>query len=202
MAYYLVGIRMTILSATPWPTNSALIADCHSLGYIRGRVLDPTYGLGNFYNDFRPAHFLTGDLLTNAAIKLDFTSLPFPDRAFDTVIYDPPYKLNGTPTDYVDGRYGVGQYTRWQDRMELLMSGQEECARVVKRGGHLLTKCMDQVVSGKVRFQSDLLTGIAARAGLAKVDELLFLTNPREQPHARQVHSRRNYSTLLIFERL
>lgn len=190
---------MTILSATKWGNNSELISDCHKLGYISGRVLDPTYGLGNFYNVYRPDNLITGDLFTPADLKLDFTRLPFPDRSFDTVIFDPPYKLNGTPTDFVDTRYGVGKYSRWQDRMALMIRGQIECARVVKKGGHLLTKCMDQVVSGKVRFQSDIMTNVT---GLEKVDELLFLTNPREQPHSRQMHSRRNYSHLLVFQRL
>lgn len=189
---------MTILSATKWDSNSDLISDCHKLGYIKGRVFDSTYGLGNWWKSYRPDNLITGDLITTADIKLDFTSLPFPDHLFDTVIYDPPYKLNGTPTDYVDDRYGVGKYTRWQDRMALMIRGQVECARVVKKGGFLLTKCMDQVVSGKVRFQSDILTNVT---GLEKVDELLFLTNPREQPHIRQLHSRRNYSALLIFQR-
>ncbi len=83
--------------------------------------------------------------------------------------------------------------------MALMIQGQVECARVVAKGGHLLTKCMDQVVSGKVRFQSDVLSNVCP---LEKVDELLFLTNPREQPHSRQMHSRRNYSHLLVFQRL
>ena len=190
---------MTILSATKWPTNSALIADCERLGYIKGKVLDPTYGLGNFYKEFRPARLVAGDLITESMVRLDFTKLPFANKVFDTVIYDPPYKLNGTPTDYVDTRYGVGSYTRWQDRMALMIQGQVECARVVAKGGFLLTKCMDQVVSGKVRFQSDVLSNVCP---LEKVDELLFLTNPREQPHARQIHSRRNYSHLLVFQRV
>ena len=188
---------MTILSATKWANNSELIADCQKLGYISGKVLDPTYGLGNFYNVHRPEGLITGDLFRDADIQLDFTSLPFADRTFDTVIYDPPYKLNGTPTDFVDDRYGVGKYTRWQDRMALMIRGQIECARVVRKGGYLLIKCMDQVVSGKVRFQSDIMTNVTA---MEKVDELLFLTNPREQPHTRQIHSRRNYSTLLVFQ--
>ncbi len=194
-----MSVPVTILSATQWPNNSALIGDCERLGYIKGKVLDPTYGLGNFYKDFRPVQLVTGDLITPANVKLDFTQLPFPGRVFDTVIYDPPYKLNGRPDESIDGRYGVGKYTRWQDRMTLMIRGQIECARVVRKGGFLLTKCMDQVVSGKVRFQSDILTNVCP---LEKVDELLFLTNPREQPHARQMHSRRNYSTLLIFQRV
>ena len=190
---------MTILSATKWDNNSDLIRDCWRLGYIGDRVLDPTFGLGNWWKSYQPRHLITGDLHTRANIKLDFTALPFADQTFDTVAYDGPYKLNGTPTESADKPYGVHKYTRWQDRLGLLIRGQVECARVVKKGGFLLTKCMDQVVSGKVRFQSDILTNVCP---LEKVDELLFLTNPREQPHTRQVHSRRNYSHLLVFQRV
>lgn len=195
------GRSVTILSATHWPTNSELIADCARLGYIKGRVLDPTFGKGNWWKKYRPENLTTGDLYTRADVKLDFTCLPFPDFSFDTVAYDGPYKLNGTPTDYVDTRYGVGTYTRWQDRMTLLENGVRECVRVVAKKGFLLVKCMDQVVSGKVVFQTDMLTGQAWAWGLTKVDELLFMTNPREQPHERQVHSRRNYSVLMVFQR-
>lgn len=192
---------MTILSATQWPNNSALISDCARLGYLGddALTLDCTYGLGRWWNSYRPRRLITGDMVKPAQLRLNFTNLPFRDRQFDVVAYDPPYKLNGTPTDYVDDQYGVGTYTRWQDRMALMVRGQVECARVVRKGGFLLTKCMDQVVSGKVRFQSDVLTNVCP---LEKVDELLFLTNPREQPHDRQVHSSRNYSTLMIYQRM
>lgn len=193
---------MTILSADYYGLNSNLITACAKLGYIKGKVLDPTYGKGNWWKNGKPKSFVSGDLFTKADIKLDFTNLPFPDASFDTVTYDGPYKLNGTPTLAADSPYGVHTYTRWQDRMELLRAGIPECGRVLKRKGHLLVKCMDQVVSGQVRFQSDVLTRAAEDIGLVKVDEFQFLTTPREQPHDRQVHSRRNYSTLSVFQKL
>lgn len=192
-----------VYSAAKYRDNSELIDACRRLGYISDSALtlDPTYGLGNFYNVYRPRWLVTGDAHTRADMKLDFTRLPFRSATFGTVIFDPPYKLNGTPS-YADRPYGVHTYTRWQDRIALMRLGQNECARVVKVGGLVLTRCMDQVVSGKVRFQSDIMTEAGKNTSLRKIDQLLLLTNPREQPHSRQVHSRRNYSTLLVFQKV
>jgi hypothetical protein len=190
-----------IFSATPWPTNSHMILDCWRLGYLPTPVLDPTYGLGNWWNNYRSSELVTGDLHTNAMVKLDFCHLPFADNVFGAVAYDGPYKLNGTPTEYVDNRYGVGKTVRWQDRMGLLRTGFVECARVVRTGGYLLAKCQDQVCSGKIRWQTDMLSGAGYGLGMRKVDELVFLNQPRPQSFP-QKHSRRNYSTLLVFQKV
>ena len=45
------------------------------------------------------------------------------------------------------------------------------------------------------------MTETAKDVGMTKVDRLDFLTDPRPQPHLRQIHARRNYSTLLIFQK-
>ena len=196
--------RMTdpgiIYAAKYWPTNAHMVADCVRLGYLRSnmKILDPTYGLGNFWTIWHPPLLGWHDIALDG---VDFRSLPEADESYDAVVFDPPYKMNGTPTDWVDGRYGVGVSTRWQDRLKLIMHGVEECIRVVKKGGYLLVKCQDQVVSGKVVWQTDMVTNIAMAEGMTKVDRLDFMTNPRPQPHRRQLHARRNYSTLLIFKK-
>ncbi len=190
-----------IYAAQKWPTNAHMIKDVARLGYLRKdwRTLDPTYGLGNFWKLWKPDDLVGTDILLGQ--EFDFRHLPFPDEFFDAVVFDPPYKMNGTPTDWVDGRYGVGVSTRWQDRLALMQVGLKGCARVLGKSGYLLVKCQDQVVSGRVVWQTDLMTKVALENGCHKVDRLDFLTDPRPQPHTRQIHARRNYSTLLIFQK-
>lgn len=197
---------MVIFSAQKYSDNSELISACFELGYLRDEwlTLDPTYGKGTFWKGRQPKNLFRSDLHTWAEDPTvgdaDFTKLAWSDGIFEAVVYDPPYKMNGTPSD-PDNAYGVGTPVRWQDRIDLMKRGQKECARVLKPGGYLLTKCMDQVVSGKVVWQTDIMTAQAIHDGLTKVDQLLYLTNPRPQPHTRQVHSRRNYSSLLVFRK-
>lgn len=194
-----------IFSAQYWPTNAHLIADVAKLGYLGiGKVLDATYGQGVFWKEHKFTALntlITLDKFTPAMVKGDFTNLPFADGTFQAVVDDPPYKFNGTPSPF-EKRYGVHLPTRWQDRLSLIIASVKECARVVAPKGHLLVKCMDQVVSGKVVWQTDWVTRAALDSGMKKVDRFDFLVNPREQPHERQVHSRRNYSSLLVFRKI
>jgi len=188
----------TIYAAHNWPSNAHMIADVAKLGYITGLVLDPTYGIhGGFWKVWRPDGLVTHD------IKLDgvnFLHLPYPDATFDTVTFDPPYKLSGTPASAgFDTRYGVDRYKRWQDRIQLMVRGLTECFRVLKPGGHLLAKCQDQVCSGAKRWQTDILTARAAELGHCKIDRFDFLRPPR--PQRSQVHAHSNYSTLLVFRK-
>src|SRR5579862_4447487 len=83
-----------VLAAYHWQTNGHLIADCHRLGYLLDddHVLDPTYGRGAWWKVWRPEK-LTAH--TRAVDGSDFRHLPYPDGAFDTIAYDPPYVAKG-----------------------------------------------------------------------------------------------------------
>lgn len=196
-----------VLAATQWRTNGDLIADCARLGYLDANrlILDPTYGRGTWWTTWRPAHLVACDLdpaKSPIGYSVDFTAMPFDDNAFGAVTYDPPYKLNGTPSHNVDERYGVaGSYTSAADRHQLILDGLTECARVLDAGGHLLVKCQDQVNAGRVRWQTDLVTQRAHELGLTKIDALLMLGGRPQPEGRRQVHARRNYSTLLILQK-
>jgi hypothetical protein len=197
-----------IYAIHPYRSNAELIEAAAKLGYLRKewRTFDATYGQGTFWRKWRPEflHANDRDVILPVApffYRDDFTNLHWTDSAFDVVVFDPPYKMNGSPTKAIDDRYGVGLSARWQDRIELMKRGQKECARVLKPGGYLLTKCQDQVVSGKVVWQTDIMTAQGIHDGLVKVDRLDILTNPRPQPHSRQVHARRNSSSLLVFRK-
>lgn len=185
----------------PWKNNAEMFVDVARLGYLPEPVLDVTYGIaGGFWTIYRPAQLITADLSpTSAMIVANFKHLPFADRSVPAVVYDPPYKLNGTPDPAIDTRYGVAQPTRWQDRIALILRGTTEAARVADR--YLLIKVQDQVCSGKIRWQTDMVTKVADLAGFRKVDRF-ELHSYRKQPAGRsQEHTRSDTSQLLIFGR-
>lgn len=194
-----------ILAIHAWPSNAELIADCARLGYLREdwTTLDCTYGLGTFWKVWQPKYLVGTDLdpaKSWTGLSVDFRNLPWPARHFDCVVFDPPYKLNGTPTDAVDSRYGVDEVDTRQGRMDLIRDGLTECARVLG-DGYLLMKCQDQVNGGKVRWQTIEFTSHAQILGLELVDRFDILSYRPQPPGRRQVHARRNASTLLIFQR-
>ncbi len=200
----------TVLAAHNWPSNAHLIADVARLGYLKStdRVLDPTWGLGRWWTKWRP-HILVGTDLdpekSPQGVGLDFRQMPWRDNRFDAVAYDPPYKLNGTATPGVDGRYGVDVYASPKTRHQLIMDGITECARVTRRT--LLVKCQDQVSSGRIWWQTDIFTRHAEGLGLTKVDRFDMLGTGRPQPARTradgtpsvQQHAYSRPSTLLVF---
>lgn len=196
-----------VLAATAWRTNGELIAEVARLGYLHHDwpTLDPTYGRGTWWSVFRPLQLVAHDIDPAKApdgLSTDFRQLPHRDGAFAVVAYDPPYKLNGTPTHEVDDRYGVaGPYTSRDDRHQLMLDGATECARVLAPDGILLWKCQDQVNGGHVRWQTDMATTHAHELGLVKVDAFLMLGHRPQPEGRRQVHARRNYSSLLVLKK-
>lgn len=187
-----------VLAISDRKNNAELIADVAKLGYLDGHVLDMTYGYGTFWKEWQPEEFTYHDAKLDG---VDFRDLPYEDGTFDAVVFDGPYKLNGTPDPTVDERYGVDKKGSIESRHQLLMDGVEEGARVCKTKGYLLVKCQDQVASGRVWWQTDMLTTQARMVGCVKVDSILFPSYRKQPAGTRQVHFRRNYSTLLVFRK-
>lgn len=200
---------MTVPAAHNWGTNAALISDVAQLGYLGPEMLtlDATFGRGRFWTAWRPRRLVGVDCRVTDKVRpatvADNRNLPFPDGTFDAVVYDPDYKLSGTPAlgDF-DDRYGVHAPKRWQDRLEDQRLGFLECARVLAPGGVLLFKCQDQVCSGAIRWVTDLASTVwAPAAGLTKTDRFDFLGGGRVQPMEgrTQRHAHGRPSTLLVF---
>lgn len=186
--------------------NADLIADAARLGYLYGTVADVTYGSGAFWTRYRPPRLLASDIDPSRGVMVaDFRDLPLADSSVDAVVFDPPYKRNGTSTGQgpsaADARYGVTVYRPTAVLDALHRDGITECVRVLRGGGHLLVKAMDMVASGRVHWSTHDSAAHAGTLGCPLVD-MLHLLGHRSQPSGRrQVHAARNYSTLLILRR-
>jgi tRNA G10 N-methylase Trm11 len=202
-------VNPPILAATPWPTNADLIADCERLGYLRADAftLDPTYGRGTWWRRWRP------DLMVEHDIRLDgvdFRDLPHDGGHFRQIAFDPPYVSIGgrnaenTGMGELHDRYGMATTpTSPAGLQALICDGLKELDRVLSPGGVLLVKCQDYVSSGKLWLGTHWTLGCALALGLTCIDRLEhYSPNPRPQPPGRrQVHARRNLSTLFVLRK-
>jgi tRNA G10 N-methylase Trm11 len=138
---------------------------------------------------------------------VDFRDLPHGDNEFDAVAYDPPYVCIGgrgtTGMSEMYGRYGQMDAPTSPGALQLLMNtGLSEMQRVCKPKGFVLVKCQDYVSSGKLWLGTHHTLSYGLKVGFEIVDRLEMVTSPRPQPPGRrQVHARRNLSTLIVMRK-
>ena len=194
------------------------------------KVLDPTFGLGAWWRVWAPGdgrrdpmtsmpnpgtgwvEGMTQDLKTWDSERQemrtwDFRDMWFVDEFFDAVAFDPPYvSVGGRSTSGIKemhAAYGMdGTPLSPVETQADMNAGLAECYRVVKRGGIVLIKCQDYVSSGKLWCGTLHTANYAEMLGFEIVDRLEHLSGTRPQPDGRrQVHARRNYSTLFVLRR-
>ena len=183
-------------------TNADLIWDATRLGWIGERVFDATYGEGVFWRRFTPPELVTNDLHKPAMLQLDYlVPMVAPiEGPYLTVVFDPPYMLNGKPTLYGD-RYGTNARMPVAQRLAEIEQGTLNCAKLVAPDGTLLVKCMDQVSLFHVHRQTDLvIRALETLPGWEWIG-MLELVEPQPRPQVKQVTPRFNRSTLLAFHR-
>lgn len=201
-----------ILATAAWKTNAELLAHAVvPLGYLRREwiTLDPTHNTGKFWTLWRPQTLLRGDL--DPAYSPDFpggldaTRTGLLNDSVDVTVLDGPYRLNGTPDMPFDPSYGIDQKVPWQERIAIIERMITEAARISTQ--YVLVKAQAQVCSGKVRWQDRIFADHAESVGLELVDRFDMCPPHRKQPthnsdgsERRQVHARRNNSTLLVFK--
>lgn len=190
--------------------NDRLMADCLALGYLLDPVLDATYGEGKWWTLHRPPSLVANDLdPAKGDVHHDFRDLPYDPESFGTVALDPPYKLTGTATR--DGHHGAlndsfGVRGRYADHTPDVVRGWyfdgiAEAARILRRRGHALVKCQDQISSGRYWEQTRWVSEAADKAGLTLVDKLFVLSGRAQPSGRRQVHARNGYSTLVVLRK-
>lgn len=213
---------MTVLAATPWKSNAELLADVHELGYLldSDHVLDPTYERGTWWKVWRPPNLTA---LHRATDGTDFRALEFPDATFDAIAYDPPYVCPGgrktSTVKEMHERFGMNEggaedpmFRTPAELQQIINDGLTEMVRVVKpretkqRGGIIVVKCQNYIWSGRLWEGAELTRAHAVSLGCDVVDRLEMIGTPGPQPTVnpdgsprRQVHARRNLSTLFVF---
>lgn len=133
---------------------------------MRKTILDACCGGKMFYFDKHDERVLFQDIRkvsthlcdgrlfeVNPDIQADFTNMPYEDKSFSMVVFDPPHLLRNagkskmadmygslnekaSPTGYQQIKYGA-LYSDWRD---MLAKGFKECFRVLKPGGFLIFK--------------------------------------------------------------
>jgi len=196
-------------------TNADLFPDILRLYLDDGAaILDMTYGNGVFWrqidddkyvvtkNDQEPGR---GDL------NHDFRQLPASwDESFDAVVLDPPYLYTGgfaTLRDSIDRGYRNRERARSGIHgvaavHQMYAQAFIEAYRVLKRKGFLITKCMDQVMSGKQTWMHLELQRLAEILGFKNKDLFVMVMNGTPtMRHNIQKHARRNHSYFLVLNK-
>lgn len=123
-------------------------------------ILDPASSMRSFYFDKKDERVLFGDirekethLLTNGQTihiepdeVMDFRNIPYSDKSFQCVVFDPPHMLNLSEKSWMRKKYGVLDKDTWQDDIK---QGFAECFRVLKNGGTLIFKWNEVSISLK-----------------------------------------------------
>ena len=95
----------------------------------------------------------------------DFTDMPYPDKSFNLVVFDPPHLVKVGNKSWLNLKYGKLN-SNWKQQ---LLNGFNECFRVLKSGGVLLFKWNETDI--KVSYMIKLF----------KIKPLLF--NKRDKTH-------------------
>ena len=90
-----------------------------------------TVDKGAFPNNWNPNWCVAPDVVA------DFRNMPFPDKSFKLVVFDPPHLTSGSDKSVINKKYGLLNKDTWK---EDIVSGFNECWRVLDDFGVLIFK--------------------------------------------------------------
>ena len=212
---------MTIYAARRWRTNAELVADIAELYLDRTmHTVDVTYGLGKWWQRWRPDNLVAHDIDAEKGDGVDYTALPEADGTYDLAAFDPPYvapggrDTMGAATAAMSHAFGMTtSSTTPAGNQQHIEAGLAELYRVLKPStrrnepevGIALVKVQDYITSGRLFDAVFQTTAAALDLGFIVLDRFELITSGGPQPTTnrdgtvrRQVHARRNHSTMLV----
>jgi hypothetical protein len=164
---------------------------------------DVTYGSGCFYKAIPRPPFCS-DLSPRrpGVISADVKHLPYKNGCLDSVMFDPPFMARTGPGATLKERFGelVGTI---QDLMNFYLLAMMQIHRVLKKGGWLVFKCQDGVLSGKNNNNYGKICVMAEALGFEWVDLFILLAKHRmmHPKHKVQKHARKYHSYFVVFRK-
>ena len=79
-------------------------------------------------------------------IIADFRNMPFGDKSFRLVVYDPPHLINAGESSWLAKKYGKLNTDTWRQDLK---QGFKECMRVLEDNGVLIFKWNEEQVKLK-----------------------------------------------------
>lgn len=212
--------------------NAGLFAEIMRLHVPAGSVVaDVTYAGGTFWKRIPEGRYQLHasdlaperpkiSLFVNYRGGVDCRDLPYEDASVDCVVLDPPY-MEGFFRREASQQAGSGSHSafrraysrgtgtsgeegpRWHDAVtDLYLRAGVEARRVLRRGGHVIVKCQDEVSANRQRLTHvEIVTGYEDLGFYCK--DLFVLVRPNAPAVSRlltQVHARKNHSYFLVFE--
>lgn len=118
-------------------------------------------------------------LVVEPDLCADFTALPFPNRTFAMVVFDPPHLVHNGRSGWLAKKYGKLEGD-WQDE---LRRGFAECWRVLRTHGTLVFKWNEHDVPvSKILPLAPSAPLIGNRTGrLSKSHWMVFLKEPKRR---------------------
>ena len=89
---------------------------------------------GHIQNGFNPNHCVIPDVV------MDFSNMPFKDKSFKMVVFDPPHLSTLTEASIMRKKYGSLDQLHWSSDLRLALN---ECWRVLDDYGTLIFKWND-----------------------------------------------------------
>jgi hypothetical protein len=180
-------------------------------------VADVTYGNGAFWK-LIPEHryrSFNSDLHPKSAevVRADARDLPYEDGSFDCVVFDPPYMHTpgGTAHEghqnfeayYKNNGKNTTQKKYHEAVLELYFESAKEALRILRKDGHYIVKCQDEVCACRQRLTHvEIINHLADLGFVAEDIFVLVRTNkPGVSRVVKQLHARKNHSYFLVFRK-